>query len=189
MKLTPLDIRKQTFGKVFRGCDPEEVQAFLEMIAEEYERLNRENIELREGEAGLQAEVDRFRTIERTLQETLHTAQQTAEDVRENARKEGRLIVKEAEILGNRAIEKARAKVHLIRTEMVDLENRRDFFVAKLKALVQAHSDFLSQLSFRERDGAKESGDEEVDAAEGGNGQMEAEDKQEALRKQPGVNE
>ena len=30
MNMTPLDMRKQTFKRVFRGYDQEEVQAFLE---------------------------------------------------------------------------------------------------------------------------------------------------------------
>ncbi len=189
MKLTPRDIRKQAFGKVFRGCDPHEVQAFLEMIAEEYERLHRENIELREREAALQSEVDRFRSIERILQETLRTAQQTAADLKESARTEGRLMVKEAEIFGNRAIEKARTQVEVIRREVVDLRNRRDLFVAKLRALVQAHSDFLSQFSFRDGDAVNASADEETDDAEGGDGQAGAAEEREASGERPGVRE
>jgi len=156
LKITPLDIRKQTFGRAFRGCDPDEVQAFLEMVAEEFERLNRENITLKEQGAHLQAEVDRYRSMEETLQEMLQTAQQAADHVRENARKEAGLIVKEAEILGNRAIEKAREHVHIIRSEIVDLKNQRDLFVARFQALVQAQADFLAQLSFTDPDVVKE---------------------------------
>ena len=47
MNLTPLDIRKQSFQRTLRGFDPDEVQAFLEMAAEEFERLTRENIEMK----------------------------------------------------------------------------------------------------------------------------------------------
>ena len=157
MDITPLDIRKQSFKRIFRGYDQVEVQAFLEMIAEEFGRLNRENIELRERQALLQSEVDRYRSLEETLQEMLRTAQQASDGVKENGRKEARLIVKEAEIRGNRAIEKARAQVHTIRAEIVDLKNQRDMFVAKFQALVQAQADFLAQLSFTEPDVIQES--------------------------------
>ena len=80
MNITPLDIRKQAFKRIFRGYDQEEVQAFLEMLAEEFERLNRENIELKEHHNTLQAEVDHYRSMEQTLQEMLKTAQQAAEE-------------------------------------------------------------------------------------------------------------
>jgi cell division initiation protein len=156
VNITPLDIRKQTFKRVFRGYDHEEVQAFLEVLAEEFERLNREVILLREKQSSLQTEVDHFRAMEQTLQEMLRTAQQAAEEVKENGRKEARLIVKESEIRGNRAIEKARSHVHTIRAEIVDLKNQRDMFVAKFQALVQAQDDFLGQLRFSDPDVVQE---------------------------------
>ena len=87
-----------------------------------------------------------YRSLEQTLQEMLRTAQQTAEEVKENGHKEARLIVKEAEIRSNRAIEKARVQVHEIRTEIVELQNQRDMFLSRFKALVQAQTDFLEQL-------------------------------------------
>ena len=146
MNITPLDIRKQIFKKSFRGYDQEEVQAFLDMLATEVESLGAENIELKEHLHALQSEVHHYRSIEQTLQEMLRTAQQTAEEVKENGHKEARLIVKEAEIRSNRAIEKARTQVHEIRTEIVELQNQRDMFLSKFKALVQVQTDFLDQL-------------------------------------------
>lgn len=148
MKITPLDIRKQSFKKAFRGIDAEEVQAFLEMIAEEFERLNRENLELKERERSLATEVKRYRDLEDMLQETLRTAQKAADSVHENAKKEARLIIKEADIRGNRAIEKARNHVQMIRNEIVELKNQRDQFATRLQVLVQTQNDYLSQLTF-----------------------------------------
>ena len=146
MNITPQDIRKQIFKKSFRGYDQEEVQAFLDILATEVEHLNSENVELKEFLNALQSEVHHYQSIEQTLQEMLRTAQQTAEEVKENGHKEARLIVKEAEIRSNRAIEKARTQVHEIRTELVELQNQRDMFLSKFKALVQVQTDFLKQL-------------------------------------------
>ena len=160
--MTSLDLRKQTFKKVMRGYDKAEVQAFLEMIADEFERLNRDNLKLQEQDAQLQMEVDRFRSMEETLHEMLKTAQLAAEDVRENARKEGRLMVKEAELLANRAIEKARSQVHTIRAEVVELRNQRDLFVARFQALTQAQTDFLAQLEFTDTNVVQEAVEDEA---------------------------
>ncbi len=146
MNITPQDIRKQIFKKSFRGYDQEEVQAFLEMLATEVENLGGENIELKEHLNALHAEVQHYRSIEQTLQEMLRTAQQTAEEVKENGHKEARLIVKEAEIRSSRAIEKARTQMQEIRTELVELQNQRDMFLSKFKALVQVQTDFLDQF-------------------------------------------
>ena len=165
--MTSLDLRKQTFKKVMRGYDKDEVQAFLEMIADEFERLNRDNLKLQEQDAQLQMEVDRFRSMEETLHEMLKTAQLAAEDVRENARKEGRLMVKEAELLANRAIENARSQVHTIRAEVVELRNQRDLFVARFQALTQAQTDFLAQLEFTDTNVVQEAVEDEEPESHG----------------------
>lgn len=175
MKMTSLDIRKQEFKRVFRGLDPEEVMAFLETIADAFEELNRERLQALEREANLLEKVERYTQMEATLQEILKTAQLAADDVRENARTEGRLIVKEAEALGNRAVEKARSFVRQMRSELVNLKSRRDMFIARFQSLLQAQSDFLAQLSGDEFDGDDDvrtnEGDEEA-YVKGGNGQI-----------------
>ena len=160
MKITSLDIRKQSFKKAIRGIDAEEVQAFLEMIAEEFERLNRENLELKERERTLETEVKRYRDIENTLQETLLTAQKAADDVNENAKKEAQLIIKEAEIRGNRAIENSRNHAQMIRNEIVELKNQRDQFATRLQVLVQTQYDYLTQLKFTDPPVVEELADE-----------------------------
>jgi len=42
VKLTPLDIKKQEFKRSLRGYDPVEVDAFLDMVADEFEAVIRE---------------------------------------------------------------------------------------------------------------------------------------------------
>ncbi len=165
MNITPLDIRKQIFKKSFRGYDQEEVQAFLDMLATEVENLGAENIELKELLNALQSEVHHYRSIEQALQEMLRTAQQMADEVKENGHKEARLIVKEAEIRSNRAIEKARTQVHDIRTEIVELQNQRDMFLSRFKALVQVQTDFLDQLKVATFDVVQEDIPETEDGA------------------------
>ena len=44
MRITPMDIRQQQFTvKMFRGFDVQEVDTFLEDVAQDYEALMREN--------------------------------------------------------------------------------------------------------------------------------------------------
>ena len=42
MRITPLDVRNHPFQRRFPGYDREEVDAFLGMVAEDYEGLARE---------------------------------------------------------------------------------------------------------------------------------------------------
>ncbi|HOB21135.1 MAG TPA: DivIVA domain-containing protein, partial [Candidatus Atribacteria bacterium] len=46
--LTPMDIHNKEFSKAFRGYNEDEVDQFLDEIVEEFERLYKENIELKD---------------------------------------------------------------------------------------------------------------------------------------------
>src|SRR5512146_409590 len=48
MKITPLDIQQMVFKVAFRGYDKDEVNRFLEDLAETVEELNRDNAVQRE---------------------------------------------------------------------------------------------------------------------------------------------
>ena len=47
-RLTAMDIENQDFGRKLRGYDPQEVNLFLQSVAENVERLTLENGELLE---------------------------------------------------------------------------------------------------------------------------------------------
>ena len=98
MKLTPLDIRHKEFKRGMRGYADEEVDEFLDEVADEYERLFKENIDLSERLESLEDKVKQYRRIEETLQKTLVSAQQSAEELKSNATKESQLILRDAEL-------------------------------------------------------------------------------------------
>jgi cell division initiation protein len=123
--LTPLEIRKQTFNRAFKGYNANEVTAYLHLVAEEIEhhvreadRLNRENGALRE-------ELHGHNQRERILKDTLLAAQQVSEDVKNNAQKEAELIVKDAELLSERLISQAMSRVADIERSIQDLKIER----------------------------------------------------------------
>ena len=68
MKLTPLDIRHKEFRRGMRGYADVEVDEFLDEVADEYERLFKENIDLNERVEALEDKVSQYKRIEETLQ-------------------------------------------------------------------------------------------------------------------------
>ena len=46
MKITPLEIRQKAFEKVLRGYDKDEVNAFLQTLSQEWERILDESKEI-----------------------------------------------------------------------------------------------------------------------------------------------
>ena len=69
MKITPLDIRQKRFESSFRGFSRREVEAFLELVAGEFEEVVKDNISLREELKRTLARLDQHLERERTLQE------------------------------------------------------------------------------------------------------------------------
>ncbi|HYS52517.1 MAG TPA: DivIVA domain-containing protein [Thermoanaerobaculia bacterium] len=132
--LTPLEIQKQIFARKLKGFDPDEVRAYLQMVAEEIEvlikdvdRLSRENVMLRE-------DLDDHNQRERILKDTLLSAQKVSEDVKANARKEAELIVKDAELLSERLVSQAMSRVADLEKTIQDLKVERRSARNKLQA-------------------------------------------------------
>lgn len=146
MKLTPIDIRKQEFKKVMRGYDPVEVDTFMDMVANEFETLVREQKEIRERTVQAETELKDYRQIEKALQQTLLQAQETTGKSYEAARKESELIIREAEVKAAAIVEEANAGLLRLNAELNRLEGRREALLAKLRALLTAELDLLRIL-------------------------------------------
>ena len=155
MKLSPLLIKKQEFTKSLRGFDPEEVQAFLEKIANDVDSIIQENEILKQEVESLNQHVSEFRSIEKNLQDTLLKAQDSSSKALESSKKQTNLIMKEAEIKASQILESAKQEANDIRSAVVNLKEEKDLIVAKLKAIVNSQAHLLESK-------VKEAGDEPV---------------------------
>jgi cell division initiation protein len=123
MRITPLDVRQQQFTvRTFRGFDVQEVDAFLQDVAEDYEAVLKENALLKEQLAILEERARGFADLERTLQDTLVTGQRMTEDLKANARREAQLIVDEAQLRSEKLLDEARIEEARLRAEMQALK-------------------------------------------------------------------
>jgi cell division initiation protein len=123
--LTPLEIQKQIFSRAIKGYHTDEVRAYLHLVAEEIERLLRENDRLARETANLREDLEDHSNRERILKDTLLSAQKVAEDLTANARKEAELIVKDAELLSERLIAQTMQRVGDLEKSIVDLKLER----------------------------------------------------------------
>jgi cell division initiation protein len=137
MNITPLDITQKQFRRVFRGLDPEEVEAFLGLVAVEFEAIVKDVLALRE---------DKSR--ERVLQETLVTAQRASQEIREAARKEAEITISDAELQGEKIVQAAHARFLRIADDINELKRQRVQFEANVRTLVESHVKLLD--AFRE---------------------------------------
>src|SRR6185436_17973251 len=132
--LTPLEIQKQTFSRAIKGYNTDDVRAYLHLVAEEIERLVRENDRYARENAVLREDLQDHSNRERILKDTLLSAQKVAEDLTMNARKDAELIVKDAELLSDRLIGQAMQRVADLERAIGDLKIERRAARNKLQA-------------------------------------------------------
>ena len=126
MRMTATDIRQQQFAvRLFRGFDPQEVDAFLEEMADEVEELARENALLKEQLVQLEEKSKGIEGREKTLQETLMTTQKIAEEFKENSRREAELILREAHLRGEKVMQDTREEHAKLTAEIGGLRRLR----------------------------------------------------------------
>ena len=143
MKLTPIDIRKWEFKKGVRGYDKYEVQAFLELASEEFEKLQQERREYEQKSKRLEKEIEEYRRVEKSLQDTLISAKETTDKSMQNSRKEAELIVGDAELHADKIMDSARKKASKIEDEITRLTVLRDSFAVKLKGMLNSQIELL----------------------------------------------
>ncbi|MDO7846957.1 DivIVA domain-containing protein [Hymenobacter sp. M29] len=116
MKITALDIRQKTFEKSFRGVDKDEVQAFLNTISQQWERMGDETRELRLKLEHAQQDVQKMREVESSLYRTLKTAEDTGNNITEQAQRDADLRIREAQFQAETILNDARQRAR----EVVD---------------------------------------------------------------------
>ncbi|KXZ39577.1 cell division initiation protein [Alkalithermobacter thermoalcaliphilus JW-YL-7 = DSM 7308] len=135
--ITPLDIENKEFKKSLRGYKEEEVDEFLDQVKEDFEKLYKENIELKDKLNMMTEQVTRYKNIEETLKNTLIVAQNTAEDVNATALKKAQVIIEEAELKARKIIENANNEVIDIKKEYEEIRKEFKIFKNKFKSLLE----------------------------------------------------
>jgi cell division initiation protein len=136
MKISPMDIQRQTFTRRFRGIDREEVRTYLALVAEEVAALQREHDSLDQKVQSLQYVVDEAREREVILKNTLLTAQKVSEEIKESARRQAESQVKEAELQADRLIELAQSRAHEVERGILDLRGHRTMLRTDIRAFI-----------------------------------------------------
>jgi cell division initiation protein len=145
MRLTPVDIRQQQFTvRSFRGFDRQEVEAFLEDVAEELETALKDHATLKEQVAVHEERSRGAAGIEKTLKDTLVMTQQLADQAKENALREAQAIIRDAELRGEKILDDTRAEEARIRTDIQMLKRTRRQLVEDLRATVDTYQRMIA---------------------------------------------
>lgn len=146
--LTPLDIENKRFARQkIGGYSVEEVDEFLDELTVEYEKMYKENIELKSHQEELTDNVGQYKNIESTLQNTLIIAQKTADEVQEVAKKQAEQIIKDAEFTAKSNVEELNTQILVKQKELDDLKRQIEVFKAKMESLLISQLEILKDVN------------------------------------------
>lgn len=146
MNITAMEINSKEFRTSLRGYDKEEVDEFLQDIAEDYENVFRENSSFKERISALDEKLEHYKKIEDTIQNTLVLAQNAAEEAKKSAQKESELIIKNANESAQKMIDDANKNVTKINQEYDNLKNEYLKFKYKFKNFISSQMEIFDSL-------------------------------------------
>ncbi len=148
--LTPLDIENKRFSRTLKGYNVDEVDDFLDQLTIDYEKIYKENSELREQIEENKKDLEHYKNVEKTLQNTLVMAQTTADDIKANAQERANQIIRDAQSEAKRATETISKEEFEIRKRTEELKRQFDVYKAKMEALLISQLELLKDKNNEE---------------------------------------
>ena len=130
--ITPMDIHNKTFSGQIRGYSKDEVNAFLEELASDYEKIYREHRAMEEEMDIIRTKLRNYEKMESTMSHTLVMAQETADNVKKNAHKEAELSIQEAQSEAQKIVSDAEAARRKMNADLLKAEGDMNLYIEKL---------------------------------------------------------
>lgn len=146
MRLTPMDIRQQQFAvKLLRGFDPQEVDAFLDEMADSWDELVKENNLLKQQLATVEDRLKAIEAREQTLQETLITTQKMAEEFRDSSKRAADIVLREAQLQAEKLLEEKRQEQAQLTADIAAIKQLKRQTGEELLATLRMHTRLVEQ--------------------------------------------
>ena len=139
MRISPIDIQQQQFKSRFLGYEKAGVDLFLELLAEELERLVRKNQDLQEELSRTNTTLAEMRDREESLKETLISTQKITEGLKSTARREVDVLMAEAEVKAERLMYNAEERRQQLIEEVQEIKRQKIDFEVGLRGLLEKH--------------------------------------------------
>ena len=156
MAITSLDIKNQTFKKVLRGYDTEEISAYLEMLANEMEKLLSEKKILAEQNRKLESEISEYKNLDKDLRNALLGVQESARKKMEEAEEEKNRILEEARLQAEEVIEEAGRQSSKLDQDLQSLQGEKTAFINSIHQLLDAQVEAIQAMKAKLEDYTQE---------------------------------
>lgn len=150
--ITPLDIENKKFSKqMVNGYNVDEVDEFLDEITADYEKLYKENKELKDNTEELHNDVGQYKNIESTLQNTLVIAQKTADEIQNVAKEQAAQIIKDAEHQAKTRLDELNTQIMIKEKEISELKKQFNVYKAKMESLLISQLELIKDMAEEEK--------------------------------------
>lgn len=143
MSIRPIDIRRKEFKNGFRGYDANQVDDFLDAVADEFERIYSENSRVREEIASLRERLDQFEQLEGSIRSALVHAEQAAKDLRQNASREAELTIREAKARSHQILSDSSSRVERVQESYEALREAKQHFAHDFRQLLKHYLEVM----------------------------------------------
>ena len=150
MALKPIDVRRKEFKNSLRGYNADQVDDFLDTVADEFERSYSENLRMREEISSLRERLEQFEKLEDSIQSALVHAESAAnglresafseaENIRNNANRDAELTMKEANERVQQTLADSSSKVERAEESYEALKKAKQDFAADFRHLLKSY--------------------------------------------------
>ena len=140
------EIRQITFEKVVRGYRPEDVESFMEKIADEFETLAAEKQEIESQLYVLAERIEQYKTEEESIKATLISAQKLGESIIAESRQKAEAILKDANIRKNDILASAHEEFAMYEENLARIKREVSDFKITVLSMYKDHIESLSKV-------------------------------------------
>ncbi len=144
--LTPIDIQRQDFEVKLRGYNADEVDDFLDLVGRDYEKLYKENAELRDQIKQLTKSIEQYKAMEETLQQSIVLAQTAAEDIKKSAAEKANVIMNEAQSKSENMSRQLDMDLQSKKNELASVRAEVSGYKAKIKGICASVLEILEKM-------------------------------------------
>ena len=134
------------FNKEFNGYKKQEVNAFLNDVIIETEKMLKKVKQQQEEITELKKEIIHYKEIEKSLTLALNNAEQASENIRKMAREESRAIIEDAKRNASKIVNDALIKNERLELKREQTERNLRVFKNRLRAIVEQQLEVVDEI-------------------------------------------
>src|SRR5215208_1242070 len=157
MPIRPIDVRRKEFKSGFRGYDANQVDDFLDAVADEFERNYTENQRMREEVSSLRDRLQQFEDLEGSIRAALvhaeqasndlrRAASQEAESMKQTAQREADFTIREAQSRSHQMLADSSARIERVQESYDALQEAKKSFANDFRHLLKTYTDMMDNM-------------------------------------------